>query len=195
MLTLPDPCLTDRSSLVTVLLELPFTVVEWANLASLEPTTDAMKVEGMIADTPSDGALLRGGRRLIGLTFNAEIHYVIAADGTIVHHNVPGPEGDGRPFLHLKAFVTTGYGLRRRGGHLRIVDVIIVRLHIDIVHIISVFGHLITGWGGYSMKERGVQGELQWIQSNELKNTEMVRFEPHTGKWQTKGLTYREIAF
>lgn len=47
-------------ALVAVLLELPFSVVQRANLARLQPARDAMKVKGMIADAPSDGALFRG---------------------------------------------------------------------------------------------------------------------------------------
>jgi len=36
------------------------------------------------------------------LTFNAKIHNVVAADGTVVHHNIPCPQRDGVPLLHLE---------------------------------------------------------------------------------------------
>ena len=39
---------------VTVLLELPVPVVQGTNLSSLKPTTDAVKVESMIAHPPSN---------------------------------------------------------------------------------------------------------------------------------------------
>ncbi|MPC33666.1 hypothetical protein E2C01_027024 [Portunus trituberculatus] len=44
--------------------------------------------ENSDSDTPSHSALLGGDGRLVGLTLNAEIHDVIPADGTVVHHNV-----------------------------------------------------------------------------------------------------------
>jgi len=51
-------------------LEFPVSVVERADLTGLQPTGDAMEMEGVVADTPSYGTLLAGGRRLVGLTFN-----------------------------------------------------------------------------------------------------------------------------
>jgi hypothetical protein len=41
-----------------------------------------------IADTPGNSTFLVTGSRLIGLTFNAEIHNVISANGTVVNNNV-----------------------------------------------------------------------------------------------------------
>ena len=41
-----------------------------------------------IADTPGNSTLLTCGRCLVCLALDAEIHYVIPANGTIVHHNV-----------------------------------------------------------------------------------------------------------
>lgn len=76
------------SILTTVFLELPVSVVQWAHLAGLQPSRDAVEVEGVldrdrqqatgqrrcstnIADTPSYGALLAGRRSLVGLTLDA----------------------------------------------------------------------------------------------------------------------------
>lgn len=96
---------------VSVHLELPVAIVEWANLASLEPTGDAVKVEGMVADAPGDGTLVRGdGQRRIGLTLDAQVHYVITADGTVVDGYVPGPQRYGGPLLHDEAFWSIGDG-------------------------------------------------------------------------------------
>jgi hypothetical protein len=74
--------------LTAILLEFPIFVVEWANLAGLKPTGNAVKVEGMlgmhcqlerrrikitayIADSPSYCTLLAGCRSLVGLTLDA----------------------------------------------------------------------------------------------------------------------------
>lgn len=40
------------------------------------------------ADTPGYCTLLTGGRGLVGLAFNAQVHDMIAADGAVVHHDV-----------------------------------------------------------------------------------------------------------
>ena len=56
--------------LPSILLELPFSVVERADLTGLQPSRNAMKMEGMIANTPSDGALLLS-RIWIRLAFDA----------------------------------------------------------------------------------------------------------------------------
>ena len=45
-----------------------------------------------VADSPSDGALFAGGRRLVRLAFDAELHDVVPADGAVVNDNVPSPE-------------------------------------------------------------------------------------------------------
>ena len=44
-----------------------------------------------IADTPGDGALLGGGRGLVGLAVDAQIHDMVAADGAVVDDDVPRP--------------------------------------------------------------------------------------------------------
>lgn len=77
------------AALPTILLELPVSVVERADLAGLEPSRDAVEVEGVlqrswlmvarskitkstyIADTPGNSALLAGSRGLVCLTLNA----------------------------------------------------------------------------------------------------------------------------
>lgn len=87
---------------VAVLLKLPVAIVERTHLTRLEPTTDAVKVKGVIADAPGDGALLVGGRLLIRLALDAQIHNVIAANGAIVDDNVPRPECDGAPLFQLE---------------------------------------------------------------------------------------------
>ena len=56
-----------------------------------------MEVEGVVADTPGDGALLCGGGRLVGLALDAQVHDVVTADGAVVDDDVPCPERDGVP--------------------------------------------------------------------------------------------------
>ena len=62
-----------------------------------------MEVERVIAHSPGHGAFLAGGRGLVGLTLDAQVHDVIPADGAVIHHDVPGPQRHGVPFLHLKS--------------------------------------------------------------------------------------------
>ena len=62
-----------------------------------------MEVECVVAHSPCDGALLRGGRGLVGLTLDAEVHDVVAADGAVVHHDVPRPQRNSVPLLHLES--------------------------------------------------------------------------------------------
>eukprot|EP00416_Gambierdiscus_australes_P039667 CAMPEP_0171094526 /NCGR_PEP_ID=MMETSP0766_2-20121228/41428_1 /TAXON_ID=439317 /ORGANISM="Gambierdiscus australes, Strain CAWD 149" /LENGTH=84 /DNA_ID=CAMNT_0011553183 /DNA_START=83 /DNA_END=333 /DNA_ORIENTATION=+ len=75
-----------------VLLEFPLPVVQGTDLPRLQPARDAMEVEGMVAHTPSDGALFACVRALVCLALDAEVHDVIPADGAVVHHNVPSPQ-------------------------------------------------------------------------------------------------------
>lgn len=73
---------------MSVLLELPLPVVQRAHLPGLEPPRDAVEVECVVADAPGHGALLRGGRCLVRLALDAQVHDVVPADGAVVHHNV-----------------------------------------------------------------------------------------------------------
>jgi len=56
--------------LTTILLELPVSIIERADLASLQPAGDAVEVEGVIADTPSYSTFLTSSGCLVCLTFN-----------------------------------------------------------------------------------------------------------------------------
>ena len=87
---------------MAILLELPVPVVEGANLPGLEPPGDAVEVEGVVAHPPSDRAFLRGRRCLVRLALDAEIHDVVAANGAIVHNDIPCPECHGVPLLYLE---------------------------------------------------------------------------------------------
>ena len=57
---------------MAVLLELPVSVVQGADLPGLQPPGDAVEVEGVVTHSPSNGALLTGGagleRRIFQIT-------------------------------------------------------------------------------------------------------------------------------
>lgn len=79
-------------------------------------------MESMVADAPSNCALLAGSGSLVRLTLDAEIHDMVSADGAVVNDNVPGPQGDGVPLLDLEALLcfdlrTLLLGHRRRISH------------------------------------------------------------------------------
>ena len=76
----------------TVLLEFPVSVVEWTHLPRLQPSRNAMEMEGMVADPPGDRALFSGGSTLVCLTFDAQVHDVVPADGAVVDHDIPSPQ-------------------------------------------------------------------------------------------------------
>jgi len=92
-------------SLSTIFLEFPISVVEWADLTSLQPSRDAVEMEGMIADSPSNGTLFTCCRCLICLTLDAQVHDMVSADSTIVYNDIPGPQSNGVPLLDLKALL------------------------------------------------------------------------------------------
>lgn len=59
-----------------------------------------MEVEGVVANPPGHCALLVAAG-LRGLALDAQVHDVVAADGTRIHHKVPGPQSHCIPLLHL----------------------------------------------------------------------------------------------
>lgn len=102
---------------MAVLLELPLAVVQRAHLTSAKPARNAVEVERVVAHSPGHVALLGGsgclklavlkGKRpvrvyLIGLTFDAQVHDVVATDGAGVDDDVPRPQRNRVPLLHLK---------------------------------------------------------------------------------------------
>ena len=72
-------------------------------------------MEGVVTHAPSHRALFARRRSLVGLTLDAVIHDVVATDGAVVDHDVPRPESDGVPFLHLESLLV-GLGGAGRGG-------------------------------------------------------------------------------
>lgn len=95
-----------------IFLEFPLSVVQRTHLPCFEPAGDAVEVKSMVTDSPRNGALFRSSRRLVGLTLYAKIHNVVPADGTVINHNIPGPEGYCIPLLFKAAFTQewTGEG-------------------------------------------------------------------------------------
>ncbi|KAK7799837.1 hypothetical protein U0070_011571 [Myodes glareolus] len=78
---------------------------QWTHLPRFEPSRDAVEMKSMITDSPRNSTLFRSSRRLVGLTFNAKIHNVVPADGTVINYNIPGPEGYRIPLFHFKALL------------------------------------------------------------------------------------------
>merc|ERR1712060_733142 len=96
-----------------VLLKLPLGVVLGTDLPGLEPATDAVEVEGVVAHAPGHRALLARRARLVRLALDAEVHDVVPADGAVVDDYVPRPERDGVPLFDLEPLL-----LGRSGGSL-----------------------------------------------------------------------------
>lgn len=72
----------------SVLLELPFAIVEGTDLARLEPARDTVEMESVVTCAPCYGAFPCGGC-LIGLALDTEVHDVVATDGAVVDSKVP----------------------------------------------------------------------------------------------------------
>ena len=57
--------------LLSILLQCPVTVIERTDVSGLEPAGNAVEVESVIADSPSDDAFVGRSWGLVGLTFDA----------------------------------------------------------------------------------------------------------------------------
>lgn len=90
--------------LSSILCKVPVDIVQWTDGTRLQPKRNAVEMKGMITSAPGHGALGIVICRLIGLALNAGIHNMIATNGAVVNDNVPRPESDCNPFLHLKTF-------------------------------------------------------------------------------------------
>ncbi len=75
--------------------------MQWKWKACCEDLVSFLKgkknVRTYIADSPGYCALLISGSTLVGLAFDAKIHDMVSADGTVVDDNIPGPKGDSVP--------------------------------------------------------------------------------------------------
>jgi len=105
------PRLEPRSSdlgLTAILLELPVAVIQWTHIARLQPARDAMEMERVIANTPRNRAIVAASVGLRCLALDTQVHDVVAADGTVVNHDIPRPQRHRIPLLDLEL----GFGVR-----------------------------------------------------------------------------------
>lgn len=56
----------------------------------------------MVANTPSNSTFFAGGGSLVCLTFYAQVHNMIAADGAVVDDNVPSPKSYSIPLFDFE---------------------------------------------------------------------------------------------
>lgn len=87
----------------SLLLKLPLTIVQRADLASLQPPRNAVLVERVLIDmirliallyvarSPSHRTLFTCALR-VRLAFNAQVHNMVPTNGAVVHGNIPRPE-------------------------------------------------------------------------------------------------------
>ena len=92
-------------SVVTVLLEVPFPVVEGAHGPRLQPPTDAVEVESVVAHAPCSGALFLDIRYLLRLTVDARLHDMVLANSAVINMDVPSPERDGVPLFDFESLL------------------------------------------------------------------------------------------
>ena len=101
--------------------EVPVLIAKGTHLSILEPSGDAMEMEGVITLAPSQDAIF--WRTLRGLALDAGIHGVVPTNSTIIHRNVPRPESHSVPFLHLEYLLAwaTSWGVQsRRTGRINL---------------------------------------------------------------------------
>ena len=84
-------------------MEVPFFVIKRADRAGLQPSANAMEMEGVIAHSPGGGAVGLTFSNLRGLAINAGLHDVVLANGAVIYMDVPSPESDGVPFLDFES--------------------------------------------------------------------------------------------
>lgn len=65
------------------------------------PTHNVVGTRTYVADTPCHSALLTRSRSLIRLTVDAKVHDVISADGAVVYHDIPRPQGNSVPLFEM----------------------------------------------------------------------------------------------
>lgn len=89
-----------------ILLEFPLSVVQQTHLPCFEPAGEAVEVKSMVTDSPCNGALFRSSRCLVSSASYGKIHNVVPADGTVMSHNIPGPEGYCISFFHFSVLLS-----------------------------------------------------------------------------------------
>ena len=99
--------------------QLPFTVAQWARGSGLDPAANAVVVEGVVAHTPTDLAVVALTGDLVDLALDAQVRDIVLANGAVLYLDVPAPHADGVVLLGLHlALATIGTEVCAIVGHL-----------------------------------------------------------------------------
>ena len=88
----------------SVLIIFPWGVIQWTDTSLLEPSSDAVMMEGVVADSPSNDALFGGLLILIRLAVDAGLHHVAFADSAVFYFDIPRPQSNCSPFFDFESF-------------------------------------------------------------------------------------------
>ena len=81
----------------------PRSIVKRADTSLFKPSSNAVMMESMIANSPRNNALFGWLLILVGLTIDAWLHNVTFANGAVFYFDVPWPESYSSPFFDFES--------------------------------------------------------------------------------------------